>query len=967
MKGEQSVKKQKKIAILLLSVALVLFLLYFLVLSPLFEKISQSATKEPLELLEGEGYYTNGSTVFVDQGVIYPTLSYADMFNVVVHNTDGKEYLFWHHVGTNENYFYMGEYEGASYDEGGSPTFYNPAITQSFAGFDFTTLYDGKSKIPAMLTAVGNVLFNERVYVMPEGTSPEELEQVLGRYGLSRADNAPWIEVVPFAKDDNGNFICYIGTDANTAVLYYFNPIDKKYYHQDGVSVNENAQGYVFDAAFVYTGDLALLSLVPDQENAKRLYVGRDLPSGDGYYVRLEGRNVVYMVGSVKSELANIDLANLVQKDLSYYIEPNLMVLPNTLYDPLYTPGLGMYTGHTKQDGEAIAVGDVVYLVGVDGAWMSHTVTNNPTDVISQSLLTRKVGQSGAVVPNLYLAAALSPDQKVRYTVTKLYAVCNAPYTEWTDDLVEENALIQVRVKTEDGIERDAVLSLSGEELTYEQKQLFIGAPMGECQITFEMTYTPTLNVKIQQVRRGILPVLDQIAEGDTVIFRYWEKEEKDAIEGSVTLNLSSTDSFTAALSRYLLGRTVADLPETVSFAKDACFYGTTEMSVSYAVWYEEDLSYAFYHYGTGEKDKFLADRFYQIIGPEELTAYSIDTDVAQLVLQVFLELKGTETVEVGLTPAVLEKYGLFDRQIKFALTYGTKTSEDEAGNILSMSSEFRMDYTFFVSQPQNGYRYVATDLYDAVVKVKAEVLEFLDWDFLTRYARSNLLLMYTSDIRQLEIITSFSDMQKHHSFWLSIDPAYKYQSKNEVSYIERLYVMYVEGTPETETTIGSPAAVSKPGVLVEHISDTDSRITELKGGLNLDEIYYNNGYTERDREDFMGVHYFRRMMTSVYSIRYVGKASDDLTEAEMNALMENPDAKVTEMRITLADGRVFVYSFYAYSGQRMLVSLTAYSAGGQVTDQSALFYVNASEGRKMASFCEKLAAGQPLHEDEGY
>ena len=98
-----------------------------------------------------------------------------------------------------------------------------------------------------------------------------------------------------------------------------------------------------------------------------------------------------------------------------------------------------------------------------------------------------------------------------------------------------------------------------------------------------------------------------------------------------------------------------------------------------------------------------------------------------------------------------------------------------------------------------------------------------------------------------------------------------------------------------------------------------------------------------------------------------MGKVSDDLTEAEIATLLSTPEAKVMEIRVKLLDGRTFSYGFYAYSGERMLVSLTGYSPAGEKTMESCLFYVNASEVKKMAAFSTRLTLGQPLHEDEEY
>ena len=957
---------QKKIALWLVISGVGLLVLYFAVISPLLALVNPETPKEPIELLEGEGYYQNGNTVFLDQGVIYPTVSFSGMFTVVVHNTAGEEYVFWHNVSSAGDFFYLGEYAGESYDNGGNASFYAPEITDKFRGFDFTTLYDGQSKIPAMLTAVGNVLFNERVYIMPEGTEYSEYQEVLRRYGLAEDDNAPWIEMTPFAKDDNGNLIYYIADDTGNVTLYFYNPKDKKFYAGDGVELTQN--GYTYDADYRYTGDVNLLSPFPEATEAKRLYVGRALPSGDGYYVRLAGRDVVYVVGSVKSELANIDLANLVEKDLSYYIEPNLMVLPNTVYDPFYSPHLGMYTGKEIPLGEGLTVGDTVYLKKADGTWFSHTLTNNPDDLLSLSLLSRSVGQTGVGLPTLSLAVMLGDGGDVTYTVTSIDAVLNAPYTAWTDGIVGEGALLKVTFETADGISRDGVISLLGEGLSSGQKALFVGQSTGACQISFTVEYTPALHFVFEEAKQGYLPITGLMQEGTTVYFSYYETDAAKAVSASVVLDLESTDGFVAALSRVLVGKSPKDITQTLTFAKDHCFAGEEVGDVAYGLEYSEDLSFAFYYYGTGKRDPYLADSIYQITGPEALTPYTIDSTTGQQVMEIFSSFKGANTVAVGLTPDVMQAYGLYARRLEYSLTYNTKPLEDAAGNITSITQDFRMDYCFYVSEAVDGYRYVGSEEYDIVVKIDANTLSFLDWDFLTRFARSNLLLMYTSDIKQIEFITNFSDSRAHHTFWLSLDPSYKYESSGETSLVERLYVMYLSGEAQTEAPyIADTLVAAKPGVGVEKLSDSDYRVTRLIGGTNLDEIFYNNGYTGRDRVDFMGVHYFRRMMTAVYSTRYIGKVSDDLSAAEISALTANENAKVMEIKVKLLDGRTYTYGFYAYSGQRMLVSLTGYSAGGEKIAESQLFYVNASEVKKIATFAHRLSQGEPVHEDEIY
>ena len=109
--------------------------------------------KKPL--LDGEAYYKIGTTEYTDMVVMYPQLSMADVFQIAVHNSDGEEYLFYHYNDGKKNFLYMGQFLSGSYDAGSSPSFYMPDIAQNLTDFDYTTLYDGTMKIPALFSAVG--------------------------------------------------------------------------------------------------------------------------------------------------------------------------------------------------------------------------------------------------------------------------------------------------------------------------------------------------------------------------------------------------------------------------------------------------------------------------------------------------------------------------------------------------------------------------------------------------------------------------------------------------------------------------------------------------------------------------------------------------------------------------------------------------------------------------------------------
>ena len=206
------------------------------------------------------------------------------------------------------------------------------------------------------------------------------------------------------------------------------------------------------------------------------------------------------------------------------------------------------------------------------------------------------------------------------YTVTSIDAILNAPYTAWADGIVGEGAQLKVTFETADGISRDGVISLLGEGLSSAQKALFVGQSTGACQISFTVEYTPALHFVFEEAKQGYLPITGLMQEGTTVYFSYYETDAAKAVSASVVLDLESTDGFVAALSRSLVGKSPKDITQTLTFAKDRCFAGEEVGDVAYGLEYSEDLSFAFYYYGTGKRDPYLADSIYQITGPEALT-----------------------------------------------------------------------------------------------------------------------------------------------------------------------------------------------------------------------------------------------------------------------------------------------------------------------------------------------------------
>jgi len=820
-------KKRTKIALLLLLCVLLALVLYFAVVQPLIRHFGGDGETPPVELLEGEDYYRYQGRVNTSVAVMYPNLSYADIFQVVVHGKD-EEYLFYHYQKSGKDYFLLGSYADADYDRGGVPSFYQPSAALAYSSFDYTSLYDGQGRIPAMLSAVGSVTFSDRVLIFDAASVTAETERELHRYGLAAEDNAPWFEVTPYLTDRNGQYV-RVRADGTDSGLYYYDPAGDCFYHVSGVHYSETA-GYTYDPAYRYDGaaDDLIPTADPDPSHLRRVRVGRALPDNSGYYLMLEGRGVVYAVKTVRSQYADIDYSLLVHRTLAYYVSPRLLTNASNAYDPLYTPDLTLRSGRVRRTGETPEEGDLVtfsYRDG-DGRRTGMLLLDDPTHSMAERLLRATVGETGI--------------------------------TLWDDG------------GTPDDISDDAY---------YE----------------------------------------DVILEG--------------------------------------------------------------------AVAYTADLSFGYYAFvGDGKKDSFLGESIYTVRAPSALSAYGIDYSASVGVLQIFSGLAGVsqaqqaasgidwgmaETVAVGpggrLTADLLEKYGLLSHRITYTLPYQV-TTDSKGEPTYSVSLTFDL----FVSDEQDGCRYAASSLFGTVVKLDADVFAFLDWEILGRWSRGNLLMVAASDLRAVCYDTFYSDKKATYSFFLSEDDSYVPQLGAEA--VSRLYVAFAAERLRVRSYTDSEGVI-RPGfgrAVTE--SGTTRTVTEFisAGAVSLDSLYEANGYNARDGVDGMGVYFFRHLLTALYSTYYTGEASEMLDADALSTLLSDDGNRISRLSVTLTDGRVYVYDFYACSARRAVVRLRAYpsqaaaDAGSCIYD-SAVFTLNTSEINKLTSLFDALSRGVPFDEDDFY
>ena len=992
--------KQRKILLSLTASLLLLAVLYFAVLTPLLNLLGQEEPPVKLPLLDGEAYYEINGTEYTDMIVMYEQLKMKDIFQVAVHNADGQEYLFYHYNDGREDFLYLGQYLDGTYDsQTASPSFYMPDIAESIAGFDYTTLYDGQTKIPALFSAVGSVVIQSRVYQWTEQTSEAEVQQTLARFGLSEADSAPWFEVVPYFRDNYGHFV--YASAAQEGVLVCYNPENGGYYDSEGVKWLADEGRYTYDEAYRYGGAVTDLSPASDPGSAKRVYVGNATADDGGYYVMLKDRNVVYTTSSVQTNLAEIDLANVVNRSLAYYVQPRLLTASATLYDAYFTPSFKLQSGtFIDLAGEGILEGDKTYFsyagtllhdsAQTKSGQLLYTVGDS-TDLLSQCLTSLKVGDSGVDLLSCEpQVRAVTDGQTVTYRIVAIDALFDTttlaligPGSPAARPVAQADAVLVSYL--DGGVEKKGAICLADPALDSAVRDALVGKSIGVIEspadyIVLSVSYPKTDEMQtvvykinaINSITRGEAPVSDTVAQGDSVSFTYSVSMDGQAVQlgsyQSWVVDVNAEDTIQRGLSELLVGKekgTYSSLTTTFYFTDDACFSSYTvytDCAVTSTAPYRPDLSFGHFYYVGGDKDIYQSDSIYLIEDPAELMMYSIDSSVAQALLGRFADLSGAETVAVGITEQRLRDYGLYAYHVSYTLPYNTQAEMGQGGAVESMSCDYAITYDLFISEKQKGgARYVASTQYDIITRVTDDTFDFVEWSFFEDIARSNLFMTNIEYIREIVLKTNYTDKKDTHSFVVSVDEAYGGNTE-----AHRLYVSYVSGVSQKTEEVKDKGVV-KPsaGVVVEAIGPTLERVITVKNGTSIDTLY--SAHSEKNGYDEAGVVHFRRFASALYNTYYMGQVKADLTEQQIQALLENDEAMLLSMAITLIDGRVYTFRFYAYTPGRMMVSVSGQSKDGTPLGESHHYYVNRSEVDKLATLADKLSMGQVFTENDGY
>lgn len=892
-------KRKKLILILALSAVFVLALLIALLGKFVFGWFD-GAEEEPYvppTLEEGEAYYYFANTQVRDVILMYPQLERSDIVTVRVHNTRGENYFFYHNIVGSDNYFVLGECEDETWDVRDDNIYY-PSIIGAFGGaFDYTSLYDDTSTLPAMLAAVGAVRIGERL--RPEDGNYSE--EWLSHYGLSETDDPAYFEIITYLRDKNGN---YIYTDGEENLIGK-DPDNGKYYY---LVYQEELATYAKGEE--YNGSTAILVPRADTENVRRVYVGYPTVDDTGYYLRLEGRNTVYTTTTAL-------LSDVVDRGVGYYVAPRSVTAAESSYANQISPNLSIYHGKYSENAETVISALMSVGLSIEDLWQVDTdggVDQHRSDLFRQidlaaegcdpAFLAAFVGAHVGDTRDILIKTnnLADPGEQISYEIERIDGVMDGNTYVTAEDApgrtVRAGDTLIVTYRIGGGQIWKGLLDLTDPYLPVWVPEALTGKPLGdlETNVRIDMAYTAE-NAAQYEVTLGLLSITaitdsegyakERVGYKSAVTLRFCLKHGDTMLGESeeITLYLPSEEAYDNDDAWTLLNgegntvavmRAVADLAWGRSLGEWDEAGGAPETGISYPIEvlsdftmyrgakadyvnaYEEEISFGF----SNTTSVYFGSSRYAITGPGERALYGLDAEASLAALRVFEDLTGDETVALGLDDETIRRYGLYAYRIVYDLPFDCYSVTDEDDN-QSYYYKSTIRYELFVSEKQpDGSRYVGSTLYDNVVKYRdGSTLDFVEWTFEETWVQNNLLLISYRDLRSIVFDLHFdeadgSDFNHIWAFDASVDRHYLYKNeyylngelKTEYSEGARLYTALVDGGAHD----GMKSYAALKGLLFYKKYTNNEDYSKLEEALQLKTRAGRLVHTFSDKERFV-------------------------------------------------------------------------------------------------------------------
>ena len=941
-----------------------------------------------LDLIEGESYYAGIP-------IAYPIIESSKMKNIVINKQSGNGDLVLSFALTRLGASIYGNNFVMSYtDDEGEIQTYIPDIAFSDSYFDYQELFAytnststaSSPKITYITSALGALYFNDRIELSSDAT---ERAAQLKRYGFEDEKTVILFTYTKTGEDGKPveeRHSVTIGDRTVNGSTYYFTVDDRPYVYVTRTNY--------FDYALVSFESFLHTTLVSAGLSSDGIYEPMFTPNYQQYTntvytydVDEDGKEVYYYVkdgdkvsGSEPWFIGDNDLLVGIldaRAPIDYGTtlpegnDPFAGVNDDGYY---YASDVKLELDLSKIKSEADYIYAINRLLGAAGEADNATVGRQQNLTLSVLL-----GKKNAEVKD-------GETVKYVYTVTSIEAVLG----EWGED-----STVGTPVSQADAVKITYTYTVGGAaanggRLTHAIARLSelpeaVAAQLSAMSVgdtpnyTFEIDYTDgsedyrsattVVITDIFKVTTEAGKYQQKVTESSVVAFRFYTAEDGVKVTDveTVTLYLSEitdkTDPY-YEIKQFLIGKPM-DLNQnlvastTYRYCQPLYDFMTYEAKeISYSVRSEIVTSFGFIN--DSDRDPFFGESIYDnSIGRIDPTnpnrVYAINAASCETLVALLggigesatssLGLKGIETVAVGITPEVMERYGLYAHTIYFELPRGIYEPQYAVGTELNDYAWYEViGYTLYISEtdPVTGLRYIGSEMYDIVASVNGSDFDFLESSFVELWARRNLLMIDVSAIDTVEASFNLSDFYGNYKFELDHDPVYVAGGKvygNESQVPDNV-------TPtkyDLITIMGSLSGDASENAFTRYIAGKN------KSQAWLGEFYLDTSGTPNSGYDNAGTGNFKYLLRMMYSLHYDGIVEEaDKRAAEDRLASGEAEYLLTLKFKTVKSDTKYCYGFTRIDDRRVMVSIWYEYSDGVVSNRTSDFYLSTFAFKKI-------------------
>lgn len=534
----------------------------------------------------------------------------------------------------------------------------------------------------------------------------------------------------------------------------------------------------------------------------------------------------------------------------------------------------------------------------------------------------------------------------------------------------------------------EAVIDLTSPSLPESAVAAIRAASVGEAtDISFDVEYTTENAIKKtgKYIITELVEIYDQkgkeisaVASDSIVGYRYEIIiDGVSAGESTFWLDLSKVEAGSRdedvkkALINKRVGKLSLEFDEYHSYYE--CFLGYTTYRISeIKAFVTRELVSSFRFQNSSERDPYYGESIYENLMGDEHELYGLNASICEKVVRILggsaddsvtgtaAGLSGDKVEAIGLTPEVMEKFGLYANTVYFELPRGIKdanvsNNDGTAADYDDYVIRSTLGFTLYISDvdPETNMRYIASDLYGIVTRVAAHDFVYLDYDFETFWARRSIMLVDLMNVANIGIEFNMADLKGNYNFEIT-PPADKKTDS-----------LGVFVTASGECTKNK---------FTEFISDPKNAHLLYEGGASLKTLYlYESGADEETHKDAypnsLGASCFGDLIRMIFYTSYTGI----LGEEERG---EAPSSEDSIMRMTLeldedtpnAKPYIYVYEFFRIDDRRVRVSIHRETPGGEVIGGAVSdFYLSTYAFKKIASGFYSILNAEVIDIDFGY